>query len=189
MKLNSKGFTLVELVLAMAVFSFMLLIISAGFLNVVRLQQSGTSYRNTSQGTRFGMEEIVRNTRDASAIIYPLSGTDSRLCIVVNGSVRQYWVVLSGQDQDALAEATECNPTTTSYKVMTSRDVKVTRFQVTKIEPSTINGKPGVELELDLANNNGSVLVGSSCDQTVFGAHFCSVSKVRSAVTLRGIGE
>jgi prepilin-type N-terminal cleavage/methylation domain-containing protein len=44
---NQAGFTMIELLMAMAVFSFMLMIVSFGFIQVVRIHQSGIASRAT----------------------------------------------------------------------------------------------------------------------------------------------
>src|SRR5688500_10704829 len=76
---KSSGFTLVELIVALAFFSFMLLIVSAGFLQIGRIYQSGVSLRRTQQAARSVTTEIAREVRGASSIS-SVSGVD-RLCL------------------------------------------------------------------------------------------------------------
>src|SRR5579859_2625197 len=62
------GFTLVELIVAMAFFSFMMAIISIGFIQITHIYQAGVSSRRTQEAGRSIMEDIAREVRSASAI-------------------------------------------------------------------------------------------------------------------------
>lgn len=68
MKGNQKGFTLVELLLATAVFSFALIAITAAVIQLFKAYQSGISIRKTQSSSRVISEELTRQAR-ASYII------------------------------------------------------------------------------------------------------------------------
>jgi prepilin-type N-terminal cleavage/methylation domain-containing protein len=72
---QQSGFTLVELLMALALFSFVLLIITMGFIQVIHTYQAGIASRSTQQTTRFGMDDMARGVRDASTVGIALNTT------------------------------------------------------------------------------------------------------------------
>lgn len=66
-KNSQSGFTLVEITLAMAIFSFMLLVVSVAYINIARLYTASTSARNVQQNNRFAVEQITRVARSAGS--------------------------------------------------------------------------------------------------------------------------
>lgn len=65
---NSQGFTFVELLLAMALFSFMFLIVGTGVIGIMRIYDAASGVRSTQQSARDLAEEITRYSRDAVAV-------------------------------------------------------------------------------------------------------------------------
>ena len=59
------GFTFVELVMAMALFSFVLLVLTTGVIKLFNIYQAGVGIRNTQQVARLISDDIVRNGRKA----------------------------------------------------------------------------------------------------------------------------
>jgi prepilin-type N-terminal cleavage/methylation domain-containing protein len=62
------GFTLVELTIALALFSFTLLIMTVGVIQLFKIYQAGIGIRNTQQSARLISEELSRTARDAGAV-------------------------------------------------------------------------------------------------------------------------
>lgn len=73
---NQKGFTLVELMLATAVFSIALIAIAASVIQLFKAYQSGISIRKTQNTSRVISEELSRQARASVAI----AGTNDSLC-------------------------------------------------------------------------------------------------------------
>lgn len=65
---KQRGFTFVELVIAMALFAFVLVIISATIIQLYRIYQSTVGIRNTQQAARLVAEELTRQSRGAAAV-------------------------------------------------------------------------------------------------------------------------
>lgn len=65
---NQKGFTLVELLLATAVFSIALIAITAAVIQLFKAYQSGISIRKTQSTARILSEELTRQARSSYAI-------------------------------------------------------------------------------------------------------------------------
>ena len=67
-KRHDDGFSLIELLVAMALFSFLLLIVSSGFIGVVRTYQAGVSQRLVQQNSRLIIDDITRTVRIAQKV-------------------------------------------------------------------------------------------------------------------------
>lgn len=80
---NNKGFTLVELILATAVFSIALIAITAALIQLFKAYQSGISIRKTQNSARVVSEELTRMARSSSAI----DGSNSSLCFFTTTSL------------------------------------------------------------------------------------------------------
>jgi len=93
--MNKKGFTLVELLLATALFSFVLLFVTAAFVQVSRAYNKGIIVKRTQETARSVIQEMSRalntatsgqNTTDA--VISFSNNPDRRLCV---GDLRFGW--------------------------------------------------------------------------------------------------
>jgi prepilin-type N-terminal cleavage/methylation domain-containing protein len=65
---DQTGFTLVELLLAMAIFSFMLLIMSAGVIRLIHFYQATLDVRATQQAAREVSDDLTEAARQSSLI-------------------------------------------------------------------------------------------------------------------------
>lgn len=193
------GFTLVELLLAMALFSFMLSILSLGFLQIGRIYQSGVASRSTQQTSRAIMEDISREVRGASTILVPVdSSTDNELCLQTNSQIVRY----QRTTDDSLVKAVysgDCSgniPAGATKTVLVdptsanNRGLRAQRF-VTKPIKDAANANASVEINLivstsqenDLLNANGS------CKEGVTGSQFCSSTSLTNTVSIRGVNN
>lgn len=87
---NQKGFTLVELLLALAVFSFVLIFITTAFLQIFRTYSRGITRKEVNQTARLAINDISSNLRvveNGSQVDNSLTG-NGRLCI---GSTSYVW--------------------------------------------------------------------------------------------------
>ena len=80
---NQKGFTLVELLLAMSVFSFVLIMASATFIQINRLYVKSNIVAQTQAQTRAVMEDVVRTIRlaDSRVVVHKASPNNRSYCI------------------------------------------------------------------------------------------------------------
>lgn len=86
-KSAAKGFTLVELLLAMAFFSFILLFITTGFIVINRAYNKGITVKLVQDEGRQAMNRLTREIRSANVVT-----TADPECITVN-SDSYYWFV------------------------------------------------------------------------------------------------
>ena len=82
---NKKGFTLIELLLSVAFFSFFIIFIIVGFIQINRAYGRGITVKSVQQSARSIVEDMTREMQASPATIQ--LGTD-RLCL---GSVRYVW--------------------------------------------------------------------------------------------------
>lgn len=140
---NQKGFSLVELILAMALFSFALLVIAIGFLALFRMYESGIEDRHTQLNARQALDKVVQTGRQANWFAYTSNvgahGHNDVLCISGNtgGSSKMYYIDTFASP-NALVEA-NWNPSQSCTAVpgvsITPSDVAISSFGV---EPSYV---------------------------------------------------
>jgi len=91
-KKQQSGFTMVELLIAMAFFSFLLLFITFGFVQVNRSYTRGITVKAIQESSRTIIEDISRNVRISEEVRYltPADGPQAgyRLCF---SGVRYAW--------------------------------------------------------------------------------------------------
>lgn len=194
---RQKGFTLIELTLAMTIFSFMLLIVSSGFLHIVRIQESGVVSRNTQQNARLALEQVVREARTASDSAVLASGT---LCLVAPSGLVLYrikpdnrlWRATMGYNPALGTVANACNSgTIAGDSAVTATNVAVTVFAATEVQtPSAAFANPNpksLQLRLTVTSTDFSQLnaAHTSC-LAQSGSQFCSVTSLNSTASLRG---
>lgn len=63
--IGQQGFTLVELIMAMALMGWLLILMTSGFIQVVRGYENSRSIRETQQVTRLALETVVSEVRNA----------------------------------------------------------------------------------------------------------------------------
>ena len=64
--LGSNGFTMVEVVIAMAILTLTMVVGVAAFTNMIQMQQKNETIRNVQQTTRYVSEMIARDIRNAN---------------------------------------------------------------------------------------------------------------------------
>jgi len=89
--LEQKGFTLVELMLSMAFFSFILLFVTSGFIIVNRAYNKGLTVKLVQDEGRELVEELTREVRISNSKSIKTDDNTTK-CIEVSG-YRYYWSV------------------------------------------------------------------------------------------------
>lgn len=85
MLMNNNGFTLVEIVIGMAILSVTVLVATLGFTTIVQLQQKAKTVQHIQQNTRYIMEVLSRDVRNSDT--YQLnvgSGSSAELLLPNN---------------------------------------------------------------------------------------------------------
>lgn len=200
------GYTLIELLLAMSIFSFMLLLILSGYLSVFRLYQNGLASRDTQQNGRYAMEEMVRTVRESKDVVGAVtsgdfdsvclqsqSGAMSKLTTVVAGSFRKLMIIVNPNPLAFdLANCTSLSPTTVgaSSQELTSTKVEVVSFKPQIIPAPSATGYKGVKLALKIGTHTSDLVETLSSGQksctSASGSQFCAITAYESSATVRG---
>lgn len=184
------GFTLIEISLAMAIFTFMLLVVSLAYINIARLYNASTVARNVQQNNRFAMEQITRVARTANSVTLSAREADgglSSICFTVRGGPQLFYLAAAGTDtkKRELRQATvaDCgNPVPQAPKVLSSKESFAGRLDATSTADSTTISLwmvSRVDL-LDTADESGLKCKSGA------GAEFCAINKLTTTVGLRG---
>jgi hypothetical protein len=175
------GFTILELTIAMAIFSFMLTIIITGVVMVVGMHNQALEDNIVQTNAQTVMADLERIVRDSSSVTEPsvLNQTPGYLCLD-NGSVKYY--VLKSQ----LLRATAVNCVVSTPPVaMTPSDVNVAYFNPVL---QSVGVHPSIRLEL-LISTPAPTFIGAgsatSCLPTQPGKTVCSVTRLISIASPR----
>jgi len=182
---DERGFTLVELLVAMSVFSFMLVIIVVGFVNIVHLHNEAIASNIAQDNARTGMDELVRGVRASSGVVSTTPGPSGTVCLSSpQAGQNQIYYLNAGVLMRASNCATKTNPT-----AITSSSVVVSNFAVTVQSTGPKIVKPVVQITVTVgtAGNGTTVGAGASlaCGNTNSDRTFCSVVTLTSAAVPR----
>src|SRR5207245_2457162 len=136
---RQQGFTLIELLMAMAVFSFMLIIVATGFVQVVRVYQSGIASRTTQQNARLIMDDVVKLIRTSeAAVVIDDSAFYSHVCLTRNGQLLEYGVDPSGNLRQGIITDDTCplSAFDSSWRIVNDPAVQVTNFRLDTTPPN-----------------------------------------------------
>lgn len=197
------GFTLIELLVAMSVFSFMLLIVSTGFINIVKINQSTNASRLTQQSARLIIETIERQLRVSSQVaVASVDSSYGRLCLYNNSEYLEYFVDSEGNlRQGTVPNLAACDTIPTALLLSSASKlntnnvasgatdgVKVRRFLVSSSAASGSNGGlVTIVLSMTGQGVNDSELnaTKTGCNPGP-GSQFCSVTTLTTSAQLRG---
>jgi prepilin-type N-terminal cleavage/methylation domain-containing protein len=182
---GERGFTLVELLVAMSVFSFMLVIVVVGFINIVHLHNQALASNAAQDNARAGMDELVRAVRDSAGVVSTTPGPNGRLCLASpTGQQRVYYLV-----GGVLTRADNCAaPVAGTIASITSSAVTVSNFAavVQSTGPKVV--KPVVQLTLTLGSSNGTTTgtgAALTCGTSNSARTFCSTVTLTSGAVPR----
>jgi prepilin-type N-terminal cleavage/methylation domain-containing protein len=185
-RVKQDGFTLVELVIAMAVFSFMLLIITAGFMNIVRMHNMAIASNYAQDNARTAMDELVRAVRDSTtmAVTNDAGGTGlDELCVSdATGSKKVYYV-----QSKVLYRATGCPSPGTNKQAITNSYVAVKFISAAPTNDASLP-KPAYEITLTVGSDNsttGGAGTATTCTGNAQSRQFCSVVTLTSGAVPR----
>lgn len=183
MQTTQAGFTLVELLVAMAIFSFMLLIVVSGFINIVHIHNQAVAANIAEDNARTAMDELVRGVRTSNGVLPSTPGT---LCLTntTNGQQILYYVDINFILKRA--DSRQCTVPGVNVQAITSSIVSVTNFSAV-VETVGVP-RPEVGMSLTVASNNGTTSGSGatvSCGPSTADKTFCSVITLNSGAVPR----
>lgn len=200
---QQSGFTLVELVMAMAIFSVMFLMVVNGFIIVTHLYDAGITTRTTQQNARLVIDDFVKNAHysgrvDVSHSPQACLFTGSKTIVyVLNGNGNLWRNITSGSACPVMAAPTA--PVTPApgagWQQLNDSTVKVAKFEPTVT--AGLNGGQGtVSLKVTMVARSSYDLpnslfdpVKNECLSGANGFQYCSVASLATTVYLNGGGN
>jgi len=183
---NQSGFTIIEILLAMAIFSFVMITVITAFTQIIRSYRKGVVSQRTQEATREIIDLISKEARVSTDVFV---GTDVpagvKLLCFKDGSQFEY-----NQTDHTLKQGTTivgCNTHDVNAKSVVSEDLDVLRFKP-QIKSTTKPITLGFNIDLLVATDNGpdSLISGDACDPLKAGSQFCSTSSLKTSIGLRG---
>lgn len=183
---RQSGFTLTELILAMAVFSFMLMLVLGVVLLIFQMYSRGNASRDVQQNARQAMETIVRTARlaKAVAIVDDASDDSQKICLRTgNENWQEFYVgTIGGSTAPTIltgASNSSCSATPASSTPIISGSVQVAQLTATKVDNSLI-------IDLSIASDASLVDDNNQCPDT---NQVCAVTSLESSVDMRRFGQ
>ncbi len=176
------GFTLIELLVAMSIFSFMLLIVSSGFINIVHIHDQAVAANTVQDNARTTMDELVRGVRTSNAVLPSAANT---LCLSnsINGIYTLYYVTGGVMRR---ADSPTCTAPGLNVQDITSSIVNVVDFTV--VVDATSRPKQQVNLSITVTPVNGTAQLVSGkwvCGPNNSDRTFCSIITLNSGAVSR----
>ncbi|HSX01673.1 MAG TPA: prepilin-type N-terminal cleavage/methylation domain-containing protein [Candidatus Saccharimonas sp.] len=191
-KLGQEGFTLVELLVAMAIFSFVLVIVTAGFVQIIRIHQSGIASRATQQQSRLVMDSVIKDIRQSGTAAVGGTAQLSTLCLTKGSQTLEYAVDINGDlrvGTIAPPAAGVCPAAvfTSAWRTLNDTTGQVTQFAATTTPAVTPGlGTAMVVLTIASRNNLNALNATKTACLPGSGAQFCAVTTLSSGAALRG---
>ena len=89
---NTRGTTIIELIIYMGIFGTLLIVFTHFFLTVLDIKRESEAISYTAQDARFILQRLTYDIKNATSITTPssLGSQGSSLVLVVNGSTNTY---------------------------------------------------------------------------------------------------
>ncbi len=193
--LNRNGYTLVELLLAMAVFSGMMVIVSLGVLYAIRSYRSSVSGRDAQTNTGYGMEEVLRDTRAAYAAkvgiraAVPPVVNNGYLCLSLAGRNLVYTVdpTVKALQRYSVTDCMLPQTAASAIETVSGSSVQVIGLTALVNTPSGAIKVPSVTITILEASSSGITdPTTGQCSAGNSFTGFCAATKISSTVSLRG---
>lgn len=208
--MNKRGFTVVELILASAFFSFVMLFAIFGFIQINRSFTRGNTVKFVQNESRKLMEQITRDLRQAVADSVQIrnapiaQNTGGRLCL--GNNIRYGWdehrgtpdpdtfstenfdrsAIMRVVDTETCDNKSGFNDENSSFTLPENLLIHDLEFTCTSLDDPCSSKTFNISLvvstdQIDLLDTFGS---NASCKVTIK-SEFCDVVKFETAVTLR----
>ncbi len=208
MRTNQKGFTIVELMIATAVFSVVLLICTTGLLQVGRLYYKGITSTQAQETARSIMDEITRAIQFNGGRVQPVSGGapsfyfcigDQRYSFILGKQLVQ--TVVDASDETPRVLVMDSNLACSSGQDLSnpaglspsSKELFAPKMRLARLEVISLD-TPGNSYDDNLYQVNIRVVSGhkdvlnatkDACAPSRDGTQFCAVSELSTTVLKR----
>lgn len=209
--LGYKGFTVIEVLIATAVFSVVLLIVTGGIVQINRMYYRGITESNTQNTARSILDSVAQAVQFNGGTVTPTTGTTPgniyQFCVGNKQfSYRPGWIVTDGTPNTTLNETPHalyqrdlpgCNSGSTAAALsnvslsggreLLGANMRLASITVASTGPST-NATYRITVRVvyganDLLNNPTAST--ASCKNQRSGSQFCAVSELSTVVSKR----
>lgn len=200
MRLNKKGFTIVELMIATSVFSFVLLVASTGVVAIGRLYYKGVTSSKTQEAARSIIEDVSR-ARQFTGGNFSFGGTAGSLQSFCFGQDRYTYQINNrvtddstiGIRHDVNADVGNCDPLSSGGTELLDKNMRLLNFAVGSVG----GGQFSIDVKVaygeddllstydDSGNPNGQPSSSAECKSGIAGSNFCAVSELATVVDKR----
>jgi hypothetical protein len=180
------GFTLVELLLATTYFSFVLLFISSGFIQINRVYQSIVVTKNAQNTARAIFEQIGHDMKAGDTLAVYNPGGDGSYCLGI-GSI---YYRFDNTAHTLRRSLVGCDAATDPGVLVHENNLRVYGFDFDPVKTSSSAGTPrsaALHIVIGVANAAFVDTAAERCqtaDPSIL--HICSVVSMDTAVSLRG---
>ena len=181
---------MIELMLSMASFSFLLLVIVVGFINIAQLHDEALATNQAQNSAQSAMDELVQGVRNSTGVAstFTVGAPMTTLCLANADGVQDVYYV----HQKVLYETPDCatnlNWATepTGSLALTDAGEQVSNFQATVETGGLGVSEQEVRLTITIGSNNGSTNgAGTSCLNNDRSRAFCSIVTLTSGAVPR----
>lgn len=203
-KLNKKGFTIIELMIATSVFAVVLVIAASGILTIGRTYYKSITSSRTQEATRSVINTISSTIQFTAQSrgddgLTDVPGVPQATCF---GFDRYTYVINSQVDDDTIGimhdrrtDLADCTPIDVDDggTELLPENTRLLRFDISSINSSTfrVNVKIAYgegdlfDPDLNTAGLNLTQVGDASCRPGIAGSSFCSVSELETTINKR----
>lgn len=204
---RSQGFSIMELLIATMVFAVVLLMVTAGILQIARVYYKGVTEANTQNTARSIIDTVSQAIQFSGGAVTPTPttpapGTDYAFCVGNQQfSFRLGWQVenrldpTANQTWHALVQnsAAGCSSSTAAQSMtaptIVGRDLVGPHMRLSRLSVSNLGGNLyAVRVTVVYGDNdllNTPTAAGASCKGVQAGTQFCSISDLSTIVVKR----
>jgi len=189
---RNAGFTIVEALLAMAIFSFVIVTIIVAFRQMMSSYRHGVVSQQTQELAREITDRIGKESRssDSVTVVRDASAEITFLCFE---DTQFEYHDDSGDLRLGTNISSACNQTDSAARSLIDNNLQVTVFDVERVSsPSPDQVALGINLRLVVATDStqadGVELLDSTretCDPTQPGAQYCATTVIQTSIGLR----
>ena len=201
---NQKGFTLIELMIALAFVAFILIFATTAVIQVMQTYNKGVAVKQINQAGRTTLETLSRNLREADPGVVDVSlvGSQRRLC---TGSISYVWnlyntssAVANRYDDGQILTFVRVNDASKSMCTLVSgaypsptraQSVDILQSNVWVMAVSATDPSvdaPLVDVSVSLAVANDPAITAGQCTQGGTVGQFCATSTFSTTVMTGG---
>ena len=185
-KKNQSGFTVVELLLALAIFSFILVAMTVAFSQIIRSYRKGVIAQRTQETSRELIDTLTKEAHRADNVEVNDVGSKRFICF---GSTQfEYDASISNRTlkRGTNNPATNCSVSNATVDIIDSDSLQLSQFDVSVVKADS-GETLGINVDMIVATKTNDLLnaSGTACDGAAPGQHFCATTRIATSIGLR----